>query len=238
MPGLQRSEDKRRRIGTLAALALGSIALWQTYWGSLLLYPFSLLATWFHEMGHGLAALAVGGRFEQLLLFPDGSGLALSLMPADASGLALAAVSAAGPLGPPIAGALLIVASRGRRATRVALAVLAAVLLLSAAIWVRSLTGWIVMPLLALALIAIVLHGSAGLREFVAQFLGVQAAISTYHQTWYLFSRGGTVGGIRQPSDTAAIAEYLVLPYWFWAGAITFAVAALLFGSLRFALAR
>jgi hypothetical protein len=233
--GWPRSEDKRRRLVTLAGLALGSIALWQTTWGSLLLYPFTILATWFHEIGHGLGAAAAGGRFERLVLFPDGSGLAVSLMPAEAPALALAA---AGPLGPPVAGALLIAASRSRRATRLALAALAAALLLSTAIWVRSLVGWIVLPLLALALVAVILRGSSRVQEFVAQFLGVQAAVSTYHQTWYLFSTGGTVGGVRQPSDTAAIADYLLLPYWFWAAAITAAIAALLFGSLRFALGR
>ena len=50
-------EERKRRAWTLAALAVGSILLWQTYWGSLLLYPFTILATWFHEMGHGLAAI-------------------------------------------------------------------------------------------------------------------------------------------------------------------------------------
>jgi hypothetical protein len=238
MDGLLDDEARRRRITTLAVMALACIVLWQTWWGSLALYPFTILATWFHEMGHGLAAILTGGRFERLLIYPDGSGVAQSLLPADASVLADAFVSAAGPLGPPIAGALLLVASRSRRATRAVLAVLAAVLLLSTLVWVRSLAGWIVLPLIGVALLAVVLRGSAKVQGFAIQLLGVQACISTFHHAGYLFSAGGSIGGQAQRSDTAAIADALWLPYWFWGGAISLAIAGLLGVSLRFALRR
>ena len=238
MPGLLNDEERKRRIATLGGTALLCILLWQTYWGSLLLYPFTILATWFHEMGHGLAAILTGGRFERLLIYPDGSGVALSLRPGDSSVLADALVSAAGPLGPPIAGALLIIASRSRRTTRAALAVLAAVLVLSTLIWVRSLVGWIVLPLIALALLVILLRGSGKAQDFAIQLLGVQACISTYQDTGYLFSAGGSIAGRLQRSDTAAIADSLLLPYWFWGGAISLVILALLAASLRFALRR
>jgi hypothetical protein len=231
-------EQQKRRIATLAILALACILLWQTWWGSLLLYPFTLLATWFHEMGHGLAAILVGGSFERLAIYPDGSGVAQSLMPTDSLAYSHALVAAAGPLGPPVAGALLIVASRGRRVTHAALAVLAAVLLLSTLIWVRSLVGWIVLPLIALTLLAVLLRGSDDARELAVQLLGVQACISTWLDVGYLFSDGGSVGGRLQRSDTAAIADALVLPYWFWGAAITLAILVLLAASLRFALRR
>jgi len=238
VPGLLIDDERKRRIATLGVLALLSILLWQTYWGSILLYPFTILATWFHEMGHGLAAILTGGDFERLLIYPDGSGVASSMRPADSSVLSDALVSAAGPLGPPIAGALLIVASRTRRATRAVLAVLAAALVVSTLIWVRSLVGWIVLPLIALALLIVLMRGSPKVQDFSIQLLGVQACISTYRDTNYLFSDGGLIAGRLQRSDTAAIADALVLPYWFWAGAISLAILALLAGSLRFALRR
>lgn len=238
MLGLLDSTERKRRIATLGVLALLCILLWQTYWGSLLLYPFTILATWFHEMGHGLAAILTGGRFERLLIYPDGSGVALSLLPVDASVLSDAFVSAAGPLGPPIAGALLLMASRNRRTTRAALAMLAGVLLLSTLIWVRSLTGWIVLPLIGLALLVIVLRGSLKVQDFTIQLLGVQACISTYQHSGYLFSPGGPVAGQAQRSDTAAIADALLLPYWFWGGAISVVIVVLLVASLGFALRR
>jgi len=238
MSELPDHEARKRRAWTLAAIAGGSIALWQTTWGSLLLYPFTILATWFHEMGHGLAAILAGGRFEQLAIYSDGSGVALSLIPVDASVFSGAFVSAAGPLGPPIAGALLIIASRSRRATRIALGVLAGALLLSTLIWVRSLTGWLVLPGFALAIAVVLWRGSSAVRDFSIQLLGVMACISTWHDVDYLFSSGGIVAGQVQRSDTAAIADSLLLPYWFWGGAISLVILALLAFSLRFALRR
>ncbi|NJK89178.1 MAG: hypothetical protein HC923_07070, partial [Myxococcales bacterium] len=42
----------------------------------MVLYPFTLLATFAHELGHGLVALSLGYDFQSLRLFPDGSGVA------------------------------------------------------------------------------------------------------------------------------------------------------------------
>jgi hypothetical protein len=238
MRGLLGDRESRRRITTLAVMALLCILLWQTQWGSYALYPFTLLATWFHEMGHGLAAILTGGSFEHLSIYADGSGEAQSLHSADASVFSDALISAAGPLGPPIAGALLIAASRSRRATRAALGTLAAVLILSTLIWVRSLAGWLVLPAIALALLVVLWRGSPKVQEFAVQLLGVQACISTWQDTGYLFSDGGMVGGQPQRSDTAAIADSLLLPYWFWGAAISVLIVALLATTLRFALRR
>src|SRR4051812_30415389 len=153
-------EDQRQRVTVLLGIALGSILLWQTTLGSLLLYPFTILATWFHEMGHGIAAMLSGRAFERLLIFADGSGVALSLRPADAFRSTDALVAASGPLGPAIAGALLILSSRSPTATRGALVVLGVALVVSTVIWVRSLTGWLVLPALGLGIAGLALRGS------------------------------------------------------------------------------
>jgi hypothetical protein len=235
---MDRLPDSQRRAWTLAAVAAGSIGLWQTSWGSLLLYPFTILATWFHEMGHGLAAIVVGGRFERLAIYADGSGVAQSLMPVDASAVSTAFIGAAGPLGPPVVGAALIVASRSPRATRIALGLLAGALLLSTLVWVRSLVGWLVLPAIAVALLAVLLRGSANVREFAVQLLGVQACISAWQDLGYLFSDGGLVAGQPQRSDTAAIADSLLLPYWFWGAAISALILVMMAASVRIALRR
>jgi hypothetical protein len=231
-------QDQRQRVALLAGIALASILLWQTALGSLLLYPFTILATWFHEMGHGLAAMLTGRGFERLLIFADGSGFAESLRPSDGYRLTDALVAASGPLGPAIAGALLIVSSRSPTATRNALAVLGALLVASTLIWVRSLTGWLVLPALGIAIVLVALRGSPPWRSFAIQLLGVQAAISAWQQFDYLFSPGGNVGGELHRSDTGAIADVLLLPYWVWGGAISAAILALLWWSLRLAFRR
>jgi hypothetical protein len=231
-------EDQRQRLALLLGIAVVSIILWQTTLGSLLLYPFTILATWFHEMGHGIAAMLTGRGFERLLIFADGSGVAESLRPADGYGLTDALVAASGPLGPAIAGALLIVSSRSPDATRNALAVLGAALVLSTLIWVRSPTGWLVLPALGIAIVALALRGSQPLQRLVIQLLGVQAAIGAWKQFGYLFSPGGTVGGELHRSDTAAIADALLLPYWFWGAIISGAILALLWWSFSLAFRR
>ncbi|HYD11894.1 MAG TPA: M50 family metallopeptidase [Allosphingosinicella sp.] len=228
MPGRLTDQAQRHRITLLLGIALVSILLWQTSLGSLLLYPFTILATWFHEMGHGLVALLAGRGFERLLVFADGSGVAVSLRPADGYGLIDALVAAGGPLGPGIAGALLIIASRSPAATRYAMGVLGAALILSTLIWVRSLTGWLVLPALGIAIGLLAWRGSPSWQGFAIQLLGVQACISVWRQFDYLFSPGGHVGGQLQRSDTGAIADVLLLPFWFWGAAISAAILALL----------
>jgi hypothetical protein len=238
MPSSLAGQDQKERVTLLAGIALASILLWQTAIGSLLLYPFTILSTWFHEMGHGIAAMLTGRGFERLLIFADGSGVAQSLGPADGYGVTDALIAASGPLGPAIAGALLIVASRSPTATRNALAVLGAALIVSTLIWVRSPTGWLVLPALGTAIVLLALRGSLPWRRFVIQLLGVQACISVWRQFDYLFSPGGSVGGELQRSDTGAIADVLILPYWFWGAVISAAILAMLWWSFRLAFRR
>ena len=238
MPSSLADRDRRDRVALLAVMALASVVLWQTALGSLLLYPFTILATWFHEMGHGIAAMLAGRGFERLQIFADGSGVAESLRPGDGYRLTDALVAASGPLGPAIAGALLIVASRSPAATRNALAVLGVALIVSTLIWVRSLTGWLVLPALGIAIVGLALRGPLPWRSFVIQLLGVQACISVWRQFDYLFSPGGNVGGRLQRSDTGAIADVLLLPYWFWGAIISAAILALLWWSFRLAFRR
>ena len=229
-------QDPRQRVALLLAIAFASILLWQTTIGSLLLYPFTILATWFHEMGHGLAAMLTGRGFVRLQIFADGSGVAESLRPADGYRLTDALVAASGPVGPAIAGALLIVSSRSPTATRNSLAVLGGAVILSTLIWVRSPTGWLVLPALGMAILLLALRGSLSWHRIGIQLLGVQACISVWRQFDYLFSPGGTIGGQRQRSDTGAIADVLLLPYWLWGALISAAILALLWWSFRLAL--
>jgi hypothetical protein len=187
-------------------------------------------------MGHGIAGIVTGSRFERLLIFPNGSGVALMLTPAEEARFKVALVAASGPLGPAIAGALLIIASRSSSGTRAALIVLGVALILSTLIWVRSLTGWIVLPALGVAILALARKGTSSQRRLGVQVLGVQACISAWRQFGYLFSSGGSVGGELHRSDTGAIADAMLLPYWIWGIVISAAIVALLWWSMKLAL--
>ena len=231
-------QDRQKRIALLVILALGSLMLWHTQFGALLLYPFTILTTWFHEMGHGIAAIFMGERFAHLEIYPDGSGVALSQVSATRTVVQDAIIAAGGPIGPALAGAALIASSRTLKGTRIALAVLGAALLVTTVIWVRSMTGWLVLPPLGLAILAIARNANPDQQRFAIQLLGVQAIISVWTQSSYLFSRGGTLGGLPQVSDTEAIAQALLLPYWFWGIALSAINIALLWWSFRYAFRR
>ena len=222
------------RIGIwwLIGAAVATIVLWQVPYGDYILYPFSILATWFHEMGHGLAAILLGGNFEQLQIYADGSGVAYHSGSLLFGRIGRALVSAAGPMGPPIAGAILILASRSFKTASISLKILGGFLLLSVLIWVRSLFGVVAIILLGFIILGISFKGNRWFQGFSIQFLGVQACISTYHQVNYLFTPTAGPLGL---SDTGQMQRQLFLPYLFWGGLMAVASLVILLQSLRIA---
>lgn len=216
----------------LITAAIATILLWQIPGGDYILYPFSILATWFHEMGHGLMALLLGGRFHQLQIFSNGSGVASYSISRALWPIGPALVAAAGPMGPPLAGAGLILASRSFTVTSLSLKILGGVLLLSALLWVRSWFGLLAVPVLGIIILGFALKAPRWMQEFGIQFLGVQACVSTYHQLNYLFSYNAGSLGL---SDTGQMQRYLLLPYWFWGGLMAIASLVILAQSLRIA---
>ncbi|MFC1836407.1 M50 family metallopeptidase, partial [Thermodesulfobacteriota bacterium] len=143
-----------------------------------------------------------------------------------------ALVAAAGPLGPPIGGALMILSSRSTKYASLSLKILGVVMLLSTLIWIRSLFGLIAIPAMAVAILFIAVKGSPRVQGFTVQFLGVQACVSTYRQLDYLFSYSAGPLGI---SDTAQMQKALLLPYWVWGALIAVFSFLLLIQSLRIA---
>ncbi|WP_379550249.1 M50 family metallopeptidase [Qipengyuania sp. DGS5-3] len=214
----------------IIAIAVVTILAWQTDIGTLALMPFTMLATWYHEMGHGLAAIFLGAHFEQLVINADGSGYAQFSGADNLWGLERALVAAAGFFGSTAAGCALIIASRRKLATQLALAGLGAALLITTLIWVRSLTGWIILPAFGIAAIWIAFSRRRKLQRFAVEFLGVQGAISVWQDLDYMFSDSAAHAG----SDTGKIADVLLLPHWFWGGAISIGVIALVWWSLNY----
>lgn len=120
--------EGRQFLGLIAAAVI-TVVLWQLPGGNYALYPFTILATWFHEMAHGLMALILGGNFSKLLIFSNGSGVAYYSRPLALGGIGKVSVAAAGPMGPPIAGAVLIWTSHSLKAASLTLKLLGCVLL-------------------------------------------------------------------------------------------------------------
>lgn len=224
-------------IGRLVVAGLVVTMLPALPFGAYLIYPFAILTTWFHEMGHGLTAMLLGQHFEQLMIFPNGSGLAESQVSGEASRFTHAAIAAGGPIAPSAVGALLIVASAHPKAWRPVLWLSAAVILGSVLIWVRSLTGLWVLPLVAAILALIAWRASPGFARFSLQFLGVLGAMSMLRDFNYLFTEQGMVDGRPMMSDTGQIEAALGLPHWFWAGLILLLSGVMVGAALKYALA-
>ena len=207
----------RTRALGLALAAATTVVLWQSTTGRYLLYPFTILATWFHEMGHGLCAILLGGSFVSLSLFPDGSGYAVHSGTRFLGQPGLALVAAAGPLGPALAGAFLIFLSLRPRWSRLGLTGVALAMLLSALIWIRTLFGVSLIVLLAAALLLIRFKGTNRWHSLTLQFIGVQACISVFLNIGYLFTEKVRVPGRLVYSDAGQIVSALYLPHFAWA---------------------
>jgi hypothetical protein len=223
---------ERMGLTWLIAAAVITAVLWQIPGGDYILYPFTILATWFHEIAHGLMAMLLGGQFRELQIFSNGSGVAFYAVPVPFDPIRRAMIAAAGPMGPPVAGAALILASRSFKVASLSLKILGGFLLLSTLIWVRSPFGFFAIPILGLIILGIALKAPHWMQGFFIQFLGVQACVSTYHQLDYLFSYTAGPLGL---SDTAQIQQQLLLPYWFWGGLMAISSLVILIQSLRVA---
>ncbi|MEQ8771627.1 MAG: M50 family metallopeptidase [Erythrobacter sp.] len=223
-------------VGRLFLAVIVVIALPALPFGTYLIYPFVILTTWFHEMGHGLTAVLFGQHFERLVIYANGSGVAESFVAGDASRLTHAAIAAGGPLAPSFAGAVLIVASAHARAWRPALWLTAGAIVLSVAIYVRSSVGVSVLPLVAALLGLIAWRAPAGFVRFSLQFLGVLGAMSMLRDFDYLFTERTVIAGRSMLSDTGQIEAALGLPHWVWAGLILGLSAMMVGASLRYAL--
>jgi hypothetical protein len=222
----------------LLLFGLITILAWQFTLGRLVLYPFTLLGTWFHEMGHGLTAMLLGGDFQQLVMYPNGSGVAYYSGSIMFWNIGRAIVAAAGPMGPTIAGALLIMSSRSRSVSRLALLVLSLILFISALFWVRPLFAFLLIATFGGIILLITMFGPDIFQKLTVQFLGVQACASVYQSIGYLFISGGTLGDQQFVSDTGVIAQNLFLPHWFWAIAIILFSIFLIYTSIKLAYRR
>src|SRR5688500_9056155 len=210
----------------LAAAAI--VVAWQLPFGPQALYPLTLLATFAHEMGHGLAALLVGGEFDRLSLHANGSGLAE--WRGDGGRLARATLAAGGLLGPTVAGVALLLLAGSTRQARVLLWVFAAGLAFCVAMWVGNPFGIVFLLATAAALAAGFWLRDSG-AAFLLHLLAAVLCLSWFRDLDYMLSAGVVVEGVARPSDSAVIAQALWLPFWFWGALIAaLSLALLVFG--------
>ena len=121
---------RQTELRTLALALVATLLVWNLPFGNFVLYPFKLLATWLHELSHGIAMTITGAGFDYVLIYRDTSGLAYAHERVGPFGTGI--IAAAGYMGTPLWGALLLVLTPTARSAPRALVVLGVLCVVSA----------------------------------------------------------------------------------------------------------
>jgi Peptidase M50B-like len=179
---------------------LASLLLWNLPFGGVVLYPFKLLATWLHELSHALVMEVSGVGFDRMVIYQDTSGLAYAW---GASGrFSQPWISAAGYMGTPLVGGLLLVATRTQRHARWLLLLVGGGLAVSALTIIANDFGRRSIAAIALGFLALGLAAPARLRMWAMQFVAAQACVNALLDIRVLFRPVQIVGG-----KTAAMSD-------------------------------
>jgi hypothetical protein len=202
-----------RPAAVLTISLLVTAVLYVVPFGRTLAWPLVLVSTLAHELGHGLAAVLLGGRFEALHIYADASGAAL--WSGSFGRLAVATVAAAGLLGPAIAAFCLLALGRTPRGARAVLACVGAALLMIALLVARNTFALAFILILGVTFL-LVASRSERASQMVVVLIAVQLALSVFSRSDYLFTRMALTSLGPRPSDVSVMASALFLPYWFW----------------------
>lgn len=199
----------------LIASAL-SLVLWMTPILRIGVAPLAYLNTHLHELFHALAALATGGRVDNIKVFANFGGVA------HVRGGFMPLIASAGYVGTSILGGALIMAGRSAPAARTGLWLLFGFLAFSMVAFVRGDLVGVAFGFLwvgGLWLLASKLDDD--MASFAAQFLGIQQCLTSVVAFFALINVSLSWGH----SDARLMAEFTGLPDIFWAGVwLTFSV--------------
>jgi hypothetical protein len=194
-------------------------------YGRLVVYPFALLATWFHEMGHGVTAMLLGGSFESIAVNLDLSGVATHTSP---PGIRHGLVALGGLLGPSVAGSALILLGRSRGSVSATLWALGTSMVASLLLLGLASVGMWCIALFGVLIVLIALRTGESFQRLFLHLLGVQTAIGVFDQIDYLFMTSATVGGQTMHSDVSVVADELLFPVTVWSYGLTVATVGML----------
>ncbi len=172
---------ERQELRTLAIALSVSLALWNLPFGGVLLYPFKLLATWLHELSHGLAMIVSGAGFDHIIIYRDTSGLAYAYTSVGSFGTAL--IAAAGYMGTALWGAALLVIAHDARSARRALLVLSGLLVTTTILVVAPAPsgdtfGQWAIPAIGIGIAACAVFLPTRARLLVAHFIAAQSCVN------------------------------------------------------------
>ena len=244
---MTRSRANPSELRTLAIALLASLVMWNLPYGGIALYPLKLLATWLHEMSHGLVMLVTDAGLRYVRIYRDTSGESLQVWAI--SDVGTAAIAAAGYMGTALWGAVLLVATPTPRAARLALLVLASLMAITAMTVIAPTPdggnfGEYATLGIAGALAVCAIAVPARWRVLGAHFIAAQACINALLDIRVLLRPMQVIDGVATGhSDAYAMAQATfgyAPPWaiWFWAVVWLAWSLAVLFVALRIATVR
>jgi hypothetical protein len=209
---MARGRIKRIEAGLLLATAAGLLFLWDT----LAVYPLRLLVVFFHELSHGVAAMATGGAIEEIRIVAGEGGVCVT------RGGNRFLVLTAGYLGSLVCGGLILGLASRTHADKFVAAALGVLLVVVSAVWVRPVISF-GFGFGAATGIGLVLAGAflpRVVNDFVLKLIGLTSCLyALYDIKSDVLDRPGI------ESDAAMLADLTGLPTRFW-GALWITIAA------------
>jgi hypothetical protein len=204
---------------------------------NLLNYPFRLLLTIVHELGHGLAALLTGGNFISFQISADGSGLAYT-----AGGWRFVVIPA-WYLGVALFGAGLIMIGRNAQASRTAMGLIGGSMMLLALRYAipTIFSGQILVGLLTTLsslifgaiFLAVALKASAKVVIFLLHVVAIQAGLTAFTDLFTVIGLS-TLLWSAPANDARSMAQLTFIPAIVWAVLWVVAALVLLGGAVWF----
>lgn len=219
-PAVRDNFSNRQTLTLIGLAGLASLLMATLPIVGLINYPFRLLLTIVHELGHGLAALLTGGRFIHFVVHPDGSGLATT-----AGGWRFVVIPA-GYLGVALFGAALIFLGRNHRWSRIAMAVIGGVMLLLSlrfglpAVFSSPFSGMLTTIsglIFGMLFLWTAIKAPPGWIIFLVHLVAIQAALTGFSDLMTLI--GLSTRFFDAPAtDAQSMARLTFLPAVVWAG--------------------
>ncbi len=170
--------------------------------------PFNWLESYFHEIGHGLAAIATGGKIVNIQLFTNGAGLCTT------QGGNAFTISFFGYAGAILWGGLIYTfAGQHQRLAQLFSALITLLIGISILLWARDLLTIIILgALLTMFILTIKLKQLKTLQKFV-QLLGIIVLLNSLFSPLYLLD-GRNLGDGATLAASTGIPEILWVTIW------------------------
>jgi ribosomal protein L37AE/L43A len=172
--------------------------------------PFVWLETYFHELSHGIATLILGGKIHQIYIEFNGSGL-IHYMVSDYRAI----VSWSGYTGAAIWGVLIYLSAMKtkNKNAHVILMFLFVTIAVSAALWVRDETTFIIIWVISLVILTSIFLQSRKFKarwmRFFVQFSGLYVLCDAIRSPLILLNHNAR-------NDSITLQKLTQLPYHFW----------------------